>query len=395
MVKQMGSGQRSGLGQPRAVIWKKNWLPGSETFVANQVNSLTRWQALLVGEERVQSPLGVEPQVILRDGRNRTAGVHKSLLRLTGYDPRLHRVLTARDIQLAHAHFGSDGSLLAWPARYSRKPLIVTFHGFDATGHLDEPDARVYRLCFRRLKRSPATYVAVSEFIRGRLVSLGLDRGRIHVIPIGIPVPAARRDGNGPRRDGILFVGRLTEKKGVEDLLEAASAVSPRPRLTIAGDGPLRRPLERRAARLRVRAEFVGSQPPAAVSSLMTSHRVFCAPSKRAPNGDSEGLGMVFLEAAAHQLPVVAYRHGGVPEAVLDGETGLLAPENDRLLLTSALQRVLDDPGLAVRLGRAGRRWVEERYDIAKCTPRLENLYDSVASERMLACADGGRADGG
>jgi glycosyltransferase involved in cell wall biosynthesis len=87
---------------------------------------------------------------------------------------------------------------------------------------------------------------------------------------------------------------------------------------------------------------------------------------------------MVFLEAAAHRLPVVAYRHGGVPEAVADGVGGLLCAEGDVPALAAKLSRLLDDDALRERLGRAARARVVERFDITERTAALERLYDRV-----------------
>ena len=91
---------------------------------------------------------------------------------------------------------------------------------------------------------------------------------------------------------------------------------------------------------------------------------------------------MVFLEAAAHRMPVISYASGGVPEAVLDGRTGLLAPEGDVSALARNIQRLLDDHALAVRMGAAGRARVEREFEIAKCTSALEELYDDVVSRQ-------------
>ena len=106
----------------------------------------------------------------------------------------------------------------------------------------------------------------------------------------------------------------------------------------------------------------MGHRPPAEVHADLARGGVFCGPSRRTAAGAVEGLGTVFLEAAAHGLAVAAYRSGGVPEAVADGTTGLLAPEGDVPALARALCALLDDPALARRLGEAGihvRRFAE------------------------------------
>ncbi len=144
----------------------------------------------------------------------------------------------------------------------------------------------------------------------------------------------------------ILFVARLVEKKGCEYLIRAAAQLRERQRdarLVIIGDGPLRKELEQLAVELKVPAEFLGVQGPDAVRGWMQRARVLCNPSVTAANGDTEGLGMVFAEAQATGLPVVSTQHGGIPEVVRDGETGLLARERSVEELTSHLERMLVD----------------------------------------------------
>jgi glycosyltransferase involved in cell wall biosynthesis len=109
---------------------------------------------------------------------------------------------------------------------------------------------------------------------------------------------------------------------------------------------------------------------------------MLAAPSRTARDGDTEGLPTTVLEAAARCLPVVATRHSGIPEAVSDGETGLLSAEGDRTALAASISRLLADAPLRERLGRQGRALVEARFDLAAQTRRLEQLYDEVAATR-------------
>lgn len=115
----------------------------------------------------------------------------------------------------------------------------------------------------------------------------------------------------------------------------------------------------------------------------MQMAEVFCLPSRTAASGDSEGLGIVFNEASACALPVVATRHGGIPEAVLHGETGLLVPEGDAPALATALDAVLSDRSLGARLGHRGREYVRERFDARRQGARLETIYDAVSGREM------------
>jgi glycosyltransferase involved in cell wall biosynthesis len=150
-------------------------------------------------------------------------------------------------------------------------------------------------------------------------------------------------------------------------------------RVTIAGYGPLLHELQARADRLALNACFLGRQSSATIAGLLDEHAIFCGPSRRAENGDAESLGMVFVEAALAGLPVVSYRHGGVPEAVADRVTGLLAPEGDRAQLSRDLGSLLADPARAVAMGAAGYLRAAELFDLITRTARLEEIYDEVA----------------
>ena len=257
----------------------------------------------------------------------------------------------------------------------------MTFHGYDVTQLAEDPRTGArYRRQLAQLFADAEALVAVSGFIRDRLLALGAPPEKVVTHFIGIPLqplpdlpPVAAR---------LFFVGRLVAKKGVADLLDAVGALPGHLRRTpveVFGDGPLREQLEQRAEALGLAVTFHGHRPAAEVSRAYRAGGIFCGPSRRSERGDAEGLGMVFVEAAAAGLPVVAYRHGGVPEAVEDGVTGLLVPEGDVAALSAALARVLTDPALARRLGAAGRRSAEQRFDVVRQTALLEDLYDRLA----------------
>ncbi len=110
----------------------------------------------------------------------------------------------------------------------------------------------------------------------------------------------------------------------------------------------------------------------------MSEASIFVAPSKTAPDGDAEGFGMVFLEASQAGLASIAYRHGGVREAVVDGVTGLLADEGDVAQLSRKVAELLKNPERARSLGEAGRLRATNEFDIRTRTAALEGLYDEV-----------------
>lgn len=353
----------------RVTVWREEILAGSETFIVNQVKAMRSWTPALAGIRARPNPLHAEPDFVVEDGsRSLAARADRWLYWRLGTSPRLHRRLSGT--RLIHAHFGPDGARIARAAWAARRPLLVTFHGYDAT----VPEAQL-GVDYRRLFQQAARLICVSEFVRSRLHQAGAPPSKTTVLHIGIPVPP---DGDTRRERRVLFVGRLVEKKGCADLLTAVSGLTDPPPVDVIGDGPLRDDLARRADQLGVSARFLGARDPAAVAQAMSTSAVLCVPSRTAASGDQEGLPTVILEAGARRLPVVGYASGGVAEGVIDGETGLIATEGDVARLARNLQAVLSDPQLATRLGAAGRERVGALFDIDRCTRRLEALYDEV-----------------
>ncbi|WP_051297387.1 glycosyltransferase [Brevibacterium album] len=370
----------------RVAVWKRSWLPASETFVRNQEDALTEWEHVSLGLVREPSPLARDADVLLLESapfrrlRLRIAG-------LTGRSRSLRRYLRETRPDVLHAHFIPEAVVASHACRRAGIPLIVTVHGHDVTAAPLTRGLRGfrYRLRARRMLRTAERVVAVSEFTARRAIALGAPAERVVVQPIGIPVPEDRPASRPAPEWDVVFVGRLVEVKGVTDLLTAVSALAAqgRPlRVAVVGEGPLREELEQSAASSAAQVEFLGRLSPSDVRSVLRRARVFCAPSRTAPSGAAEGFGMVYLEAAAEGLPIVAYAHGGVPEAVADRQTGLLAPEGDSAELAVHIRTLLDDEALARKFGNAGRARVERQFDVRSQTRGLERIYEAAARSR-------------
>jgi colanic acid/amylovoran biosynthesis glycosyltransferase len=367
--------------RPVAAIWKSTWLPASQTFVRNQVAAMSGWRPLLLGVHQVPG-LPVVPD-LAPFGRDLRGRVLHRARRATGYRGVYDRALRESGARVIHAHFGTSAVGVLPVARRLNLPLLVTFHGYDVTSEPRRTDrtGRRYRRRLADVFHHADTLIAVSDFVAARLVQLGAPPERIKVHHIGVPVGDVSTSLHD-ERSGIAFVGRLVDKKGVADLLRAVASLGPSYAgipVRVVGDGPLLPDLRRAADTTGLQVEFMGFRPPQEVADVLRRSAVFCGPSRTAPNGDSEAFGMVFLEAALHGLPVVAYRHGGVPEAVEDGCTALLADEGDVDGLAERLRTLLDDRDRAVTMGEAGRRRVLESFDVRTQTAKLEALYDEAA----------------
>ena len=254
-------------------------------------------------------------------------------------------------------------------------PWLVTTLGGDVYA-LDDPLSR--RLKGAVLRRARAVTTMNADMQR-RLVDLGAPAPDTHVLPMGADVEAVRRGSAGVGRDAgrLLFVGRLVEKKGLSILLDALREVPGPGSLDVAGDGPLRAELERRAEGLPVR--FLGRTGREDLARAYAAAGVVVAPSVAAASGDQDGLPVALLEAMAAGCAVVASRLSGIDEAVVDEVSGLLVTPGSSGELAAALRRVLGDRDLRERLGTAAAARAED-YSITSLGRRYVELLGQVAA---------------
>ena len=261
----------------------------------------------------------------------------------------------ARSADLVHAHW----LLTAAVARFGGKPFVVTLHGSGSAGRFsDEELASERPRVARWLLRPAAAVICVSETLATAVRAAGLDT---IVIPNGVRIP----DQVGPPAEPpeVLYVGRLSPEKNIDTLLEAAGDLN----LVVAGDGPLRERVP----------NALGAVPHPEVERLLERASVVVAPCER------EGFGLAAAEALAFGRPVVAAAGGALLDLVTDGETGLLVPPRDAPALRAAVERLLRDPELRERLGRAGRAFARERFGWNAVIERTLEVYrDALASAR-------------
>jgi colanic acid/amylovoran biosynthesis glycosyltransferase len=363
--------------RPVAALFRTPVFNPTERFIQDQAAALRRWQPLVVGLERKGEVLPA-----LREGMILPAGVAERLLfSARGRGGGIEVRLRAAGPKLIHAHFGTDGLKVLPLARALGVPLITHLRGYDVTLsraaliRSGRPTWIRYALGRGRLMRGGDLFLAVSDALREKAIALGYPAGRTLTHYNGVDLDRFY-PGEERREAGlVLHVGRLVEKKGTAGLIEAMTAMKGA-RLVVIGDGPLRGALERQAG---PSVRFLGALAPDEVATWMRRASLLAAPSLTARDGDSEGLPNVVVEAAASGLPVVATHHSGIPEAVVDGETGLLVPEGDTAALAERFAALLGSDDRRRDMGAAARRLAEERFDRARLTARLETIYDEAA----------------
>jgi glycosyltransferase involved in cell wall biosynthesis len=256
----------------------------------------------------------------------------------------------ARGADLVHAHWLPS----ALPALATGKPFVVQVWGTDVEL------ARRVPWAFRWLLRRARLVLCPSQALAGEIAV------RTRVVTPGVAIPESVEEPAEPPH--VLFVGRLSDEKGVDELLEATEGL---PRVVV-GDGPLRERVP----------DALGFVPPSRLGDHYRRAAVVVCPSRR------EGYGVVAREAMAYGRPVVATSVGGLADAVEDGVTGLLVPARDPVALRAAIERVLGDESLRRRLGAAGRERARSRLTWSAATEStLEAYRDALGLGSSLVAA--------
>jgi glycosyltransferase involved in cell wall biosynthesis len=290
---------------------------------------------------------------------------------------------------MMHGHWVVPGGALAAAALPHGAPLVVSLHGSDVyLAERHELVGRVARWAFHR-----AHYVtACSDDLRIRAIALGASEDRSVTIPYGVdsrrfrPDPRIRVQRRAAWRidsdDEIAFAaGRFVRKKGFEYLIDALGILAPRRprlRLVLAGGGDLEGDLRERAARLGItnRVILPGVLTQGGVADALAASDVAVVPSVRDEAGNVDGLPNVVLESLASATPLVATTAGGIASVVKDEVSGLLVGERDAAALASAIDRVLSDRALAVKLGTAARVWASTHAGWDQVAERFEEVYE-------------------
>jgi colanic acid/amylovoran biosynthesis glycosyltransferase len=374
------------------LVFSERMLPTTCTFIPLQVNELQRYSAQYVGLIPAADrnlPLPQEP-ILLSKYRTRLARCRRELYRWSGVAPHFHARVRQVGSQLVHAHFAEGAAPAVFLSNRLNLPLIMHLRGgaelmpdSELSSHLFELPYLVYR---RRLWQRASLFLCVSEYIREKAIRAGFPEEKLTVQYTGMNFSAFTPNQPLSEKDPnmVLYVGRLIPYKGCDYLLRAMQQVRrrrPKAHLVVIGDGHFRAALEQLNGELGCGATFLGELPQPTIRLWLERARVFCAPSVTVEGGMSEAFGNVFSEAQSMGVPVVSFRHGGIPETMREGVTGLLAPERDVDLLAAHLTRYLEDDGFWAHSREEGMRWVRQQFDVRTQTAKLESLYDNVIDQ--------------
>jgi colanic acid/amylovoran biosynthesis glycosyltransferase len=298
-------------------------------------------------------------------------------------------VLEKEGAQLLHIYFGHIAVHLLPLIRAWGKPTVVSFHGADVMVDLDKP---AYRGATKQMLAAVRLVLVRSESLGRALVEIGCASEKIRVQRTGIPVEEIPlRERAWPVDDAWNFVQacRLIEKKGLRTSLLAFAkfaAAHPPSTFTIAGEGPLRAELEEQARSLGIgdKVSFAGFVSQNELREIFYRSHIFLHPSERGADGNQEGVPNSMLEAMASGLPVFATEHGGIPEAIKNGQSGILVREGNGEALARALLNAVENPRALATIARNGATSVREKFEQGAQTRKLEDFYFEAIGQTAI-----------
>lgn len=382
--------------QTAVAVYSHHFLPVSSLFIYRQTMGVrARYRPIVLAARRMNDRLFPFEPIYAQDKRlphkvrsqinRRWRGVFATID--SAQSEYWLTQMRRNKVRLLHAHFGENGLAIAPLAARMQIPLLVSFHGVDASSHLR---SQRYVEDLQTLW-SQAYILTPSSAMQNRLATHGLPRERARILHYGIPIdefPYRARTAlreKIARKEHIRFlqVSRFEEKKGHVYTLEAfhrTVQTYPQCTLTLAGDGSLRTEIERqtRALGLTDKVIFPGAVDSAHVSRLMREADIYVHHSVTAQNGDQEGIPNSIMEAMSSGLISIATYHAGIPELIEDGHNGLLVEERDVEGYVLAIRRAFQDNG---EMGVCARETVKSNFNLGIQNQKLIRIYDELVGK--------------
>ena len=376
--------------KPVVASYVSDFLKPDMLHVYRQITGLQRLDPWVLTHRREcadRFPFPAKQLVVLPKPRLRwwRRFVHKHVTRSPWqiYRWELRRMLmelSRAEAKLLHIYFGHIAIHLLPLIKACPHPVVVSYHGADAG--VDSEKA-AYLFAMREVFKAATLIQCRSQSLASDLEALGCPSYKIEVQRTGVPLeewPFEERRPPGSGEWRLLQSCRLIEKKGLDITLRALKEIlrtKPRTELVIAGDGPLRSSLESLASELGVakNVRFTGFLRQEELRKEVYRSHLFIHPSRTSPDGNREGIPNSLLEAMASGMTVISTRHGGIPEAITNGESGMLVDENDHHSLAIAAHSLMAQPGRMLEIAESARRSVEAKFNRQENSTQLEDCY--------------------
>ena len=286
-------------------------------------------------------------------------------------------------IDFVHIHLASRNS--TWrkmcfilPAILVGKPYILHLHGAEYQVFFNSECGPLRRFLVRRMFACAATVIVLSTQWKEFIASIS-NNNNVLIIPNSVPIRSQEKQVH-PDQFNLVFLGRLGQRKGIYDLLEAMKIIvvqHPEVKLFCGGDGEVEE-VQRfvKDNGLEENYLYLGWVDSTEKDELFSKCDIFVLPSY------NEGLPMGILEAMSYGIPVISTRVGGIPDAILDGDEGFLVTPGDVMALAKCILLLVEDPTFKKHMSDLALKKAAEQFSIERIAPRLEKLYESLQKKR-------------
>lgn len=387
-----------GMTKPVVASYCTTFLKPEMLHIYRQVNGLKSFDTFVICKERICEDrfpfddVEVKPKV-------RSNFVRRFWLKYIKKEPAIvyrgeygvmDKILKRRHADVMHVYFGHTGVHLLPIIQRSTVPVVVSFHGMDVQPRHDQP-GYIDRL--KELLQTVPLVMARSHSLKERLMELGCAEEKIRINRTGIPMdvfPVATRQFPVDGSWRFVQACRLVEKKGLPVALRAFAEFAKdhsNSRFTIAGEGPMEAEVKQLVTEhgIEDKVDFAGFLSPQELNELFARCHVFVHPSQITADKNQEGVPNAMLEGMATGLPVLATYHGGIPEAVDDGETGFLVEERDDVALLDRMRKLTADEALWRQVGDRAAQSVRERFEHGRQIDALEGFYREAMAKRVIS----------
>lgn len=379
--------------KPVILSYCATFLPREMMHVFRQVSGVRKFENRVITRKRANPERFPYPHVhVLHKSPLRALAriyhrARKQLVPVGGSETRqMLQIVHQSQAALVHVYLGSEALRLLGFLKKCPCARVVSFHGGDLSEHYPAE-------WYQSLWPLAELILCRSESLKQVLLDRGCPAEKLRLNFTGVPVPAEPRSRSLQSRGAreplrLLQACRFIDKKGLDISLTAIRQLTDRGlavKLTLAGEGPEEEALRSLAGELGIaeRVEFVGFLSEDALRESFNTHDIFIHPSRTTAKGDREGIPNALLEAMAWGMPVVSTRHSGIPEAITDGETGLLIADADATLLADAIARLNGDPGFYDAISKNAAAMVRVRFSIDSCIKNLETIYEEAMKRNL------------
>jgi colanic acid/amylovoran biosynthesis glycosyltransferase len=379
--------------KPSVLFYHSGFFRRSETFIYQQAINPHILPFLLSKRNYKSAELPTGEFKKFQFRRSLTAGLIYKISKWFGKEcyygknsiARMKRLLQGQSFDLIHAQFGGNGVRILPLAKQLNIPLIVSFHGFDASRKLSN---RLYREGLKDVFDYASAIIVCNPGMCDALPLSESHKKKVRWVPYGIDIEQFSNDTSSSQLNSfnVLHVGRLVEKKGVPDLICAfANATKEVDQMTlhIVGAGEQENECRELVKKFELNQKviFHGWKSPHEVKEMMQQCDVFVLNSRVASNGDAEGLPVGLLEAMAMGKAVISTRHAGIPLAVENEVSGMLVNERDTDSFSQQILRLYHNKELRQAIGKEARTKVENQFTMQRMHENLRDIYCEVANK--------------